>query len=152
MRDIVKPEGWRGKCVPDTAFFDLSHWPIVMARFPELAEENRVARLLDGLDSILDEERPYVVIWQIATHDHDDEPHEDEKISNQWIKRRKADLNKFCRGYVYVVSDPAFREEFEEHLDVVRDRLFVFPMEIAQQQSDAFELARRMLGKQEANV
>ena len=145
MTETRKPAGWIGTQVPDSALFDLSEWPLVLARFPELDEENRVTRVLEGLDAILDQQKPYAVVWQVASHDHDDEPHEGEVISNKWIKRRRNDLNTYCRGYTYIVPDPSFRDELEDHLAVVRERLFQFPMEIAEHKEEAIEITKRML-------
>ena len=43
MRHIALPE-------PDAEIFDLSAWPVVQARFPELGMERRLERVLNGFD------------------------------------------------------------------------------------------------------
>ncbi|MEM9631523.1 MAG: hypothetical protein AAGA50_09375 [Pseudomonadota bacterium] len=136
---------WIGSSAPDSKLFDLSLWPIVIARFPELDEEHRVKRVLDSLDAILEQNTSYVIIWRTASHNHDEEAHEDEKQSNKWIKTRREDINKLCKGYVYIVNNPEFRSELESHLAVVSARLFKFPMKIVEQQTDAISLAHKML-------
>jgi hypothetical protein len=145
MTHTAETQNWIGNHRPDAELFDLSRWPIVTARFPELEENNRVDRVLNGLDAILDQKTHYAIIWLAASHNHDEESHEDEKLSNKWIKKRKSDLNRFCRGYTYVVTDTGFREELESHLAVVNGRLFKFPMKIVEKEADAIEVARQML-------
>ena len=76
----------------DAQLFDTSEWPLVYGRFPELNESDRVTRILNSLDAILALQQPFVMAWIPPSHDHDDEPHEDEKRSVVWIKQRKADL------------------------------------------------------------
>ena len=91
----------------DTALFDTREWPLVYGRFPELNEPDRVSRILDSLDAIIAQQQAFVLAWIPPSHDHDDEPHEDEKRSVIWIKQRKTALRAHCRGYLYITADPA---------------------------------------------
>ena len=59
---------------------------------------------------------PFAIAWTVTSHDMEEEPHEDEKRANQWVRRRRLDFAACCCGYVYIVADPAFRKVLEEHL------------------------------------
>ncbi|MFK4259504.1 hypothetical protein [Agrobacterium tumefaciens] len=130
---------------PDAALFDISLWPIVSARFPELDEPGRLNRVLDGLDRLLEQRSGYVLIWTPASHHHDKEPHDQEKASNLWIKRRKVAINTYCQGYIYVVQDPAFERELRAQLKKVSTRLFCFPMIIEQTPEAALSTAQGLI-------
>ncbi len=130
--------------LPDTALVDISEWPIAFARFPELDEPDRVARMLTSLDRILDQRRPFVMVWTPASHDHDDEPHEDEKQSTIWLKRRKGDLQTFCKGYVYITTDPDLRALLTGRFRTI-ETLLPFPKELADDRDEALRKARGFL-------
>ncbi|WP_457943324.1 hypothetical protein ACSTAY_18215 [Vreelandella alkaliphila] len=132
--------------VPDRDLFDIGDWPTAFIRFPELNEENRVSRLLTGLDCLLSQEEPFVAVWTPPSHDHDDEPHEDEKTAILWIKKHRDRLNHFCQGYVYVTQDEALRALLEERLKTVSRKLYQFPMKVVQTRQQASELAVELLG------
>lgn len=120
----------------DNTLFDASDWPLVYGRFPELNEPDRVSRILDSLDAILALKQPFVMAWIPPSHDHDDEPHEDEKRSVMWIKQRKADLRQHCRGYLYITTDVALRDLLEARLKTV-NKLYGFPMRVVQNRQEA---------------
>ncbi|QTW19991.1 hypothetical protein [Comamonas kerstersii] len=120
----------------DNKLFDASDWPLVYGRFPELNEPDRVSRILDSLDAILALKQPFVMAWIPPSHDHDDEPHEDEKLSVMWIKQRKADLRQHCRGYLYITTDVALRDLLEARLKTV-NKLYGFPMRVVQNRQEA---------------
>ncbi len=124
----------------DAALFDARAWPLIYGRFPELDEPDRVSRILNSLDAILALQQPFVMAWTPPSHDHDDEPHEDEKRSVVWIKQRKADLRQHCRGYLYVTTDPALRDLLEDRLKTVR-KMYGFPMRVV----DSREAAQAQL-------
>ncbi|QIL74330.1 hypothetical protein G7048_28125 (plasmid) [Diaphorobacter sp. HDW4B] len=128
----------------DPALFDTSEWPLVYGRFPELHEPDRVSRILDSLDGILALKQPFVMAWIPPSHDHDDEPHEDEKRSVLWIKQRKADLRQHCRGYLYVTGDPELRELLEGRLNQVR-KMYGFAMVVVHDKAAARAQARELL-------
>lgn len=120
----------------DSTLFDASAWPLVYGRFPELDEPDRVSRILDSLDAILTLKEPFVMAWTPPSHDHDDEPHEDEKRSVMWLKQRKADLRQNCRGYLYITTDVALRDLLEARLKTV-NKLYGFPMRVVQSRQEA---------------
>lgn len=124
----------------DPALFDASQWPLIFGRFPELSESDRVSRILDSLDAILALKQPFVMAWIPPSHDHDDEPHEDEKRSVVWLKERKSDLRAYCKGYLYVTQDADLRELLEGRLKQVR-KMYGFPMVVVVDRSEAAEKA-----------
>lgn len=142
--DATVPAGFIGPA-PRPDFFDLSQWPIAFVRFPELDETDRVQGVLDGLDRLLDQKVPFVAVWIPASHDHDDEPHEDEKTSNIWIKQRRDLLNTYCKGYVYVTQDAELGALLTKRIGTISGRLFNFPMEVVQDRDGASVTAQRML-------
>lgn len=142
--DNTVPDGFIG-AAPRADFFDLQHWPIVFVRFPELDELDRVQGVLDGLGRILDQQQPFVAVWTPASHDHDDEPHEDEKTSNIWIKNHRDALNTYCRGYVYVTRDEALGALLTKRIGTIMGRLFKFPMEVVQTREAAIVTGQKML-------
>ena len=128
----------------DRVLFDSNEWPLIYGRFPELHEPDRVSRILDSLDGILARKQPFVMAWIPPSHDHDDEPHEDEKRSVVWIKQRKADLREHCRGYLYITTDSDLRELLEGRLKQVR-KLYGFPMVVVADKAAARAQARALL-------
>lgn len=142
--DNSVPAGFTGP-LPRADFFDLGNWPIAFVRFPELDEEDRVNGVLEGLERLLDQKKPFVAIWTPASHDHDDEPHEDEKTSNIWIKNHRDALNAYCKGYVYVTTDAELGALLTKRIDTISGRLFNFPMEVVANRDEALATASRML-------
>ncbi|MDH0892865.1 MULTISPECIES: hypothetical protein [unclassified Pseudomonas] len=130
---------------PDPDFFDLTAWPMAFIRFPELHEPERVARLLAGLDGLLARQQPFVAIWSLPSHDHDDEPHADEKAAILWIKKHKVPLNQLCQGYVYITDDSALQTLLKERLQTVSKTLYRFPMRVVANRQMAIEVAGSML-------
>ncbi|WP_287919338.1 hypothetical protein [Comamonas sp.] len=128
----------------DSTLFDASAWPLVYGRFPELDEPDRVSRILNSLDAILALKQPFVVAWIPPSHDHDDEPHEDEKRSVMWIKQRKADLRQHCRGYLYITTDTALRALLEERLKTV-NKMYGFPMRVVLSRQEAQEHLSKLM-------
>lgn len=131
--------------MPRADFFDLEYWPVAFVRFPELHEEDRVHGVLEGLAGLLDQKKPFVVVWIPASHDHDDEPHEDEKTSNIWIKKHREALNTYCKGYVYVTTDAELAAFLTKRIDTVSGRLFNFPMKVVDNRDAALLIARNMI-------
>lgn len=141
---LAKPETFVGP-LPDPVLFDLGAWPIAHIRFPELDETDRVPRVLDGLERLLAQEAPFVAIWTPAGHDHDDEPHEDERTSNIWIKQHRVALNTHCKGYGYITRDPALRDLLSKRIETISGRLFSFPMFVAETPEEANRRAAAIL-------
>lgn len=128
----------------DPLLFDTSEWPLVYGRFPELNEADRVSRILDSLGAILALKQPFVMAWIPPSHDHDDEPHEDEKRSVVWIKQHKAELREHCRGYLYLTADPDLRALLEGRLQQVR-KMYGFPMVVVADKAAARVNAQGLL-------
>ncbi|MFT4249267.1 MAG: hypothetical protein QM581_14745 [Pseudomonas sp.] len=129
---------------PDPGIFDISAWPVVFARFPELDEHDRVDRVLDSLQAVLNQQQRFVIIWGMPRHDHDDEPHEDEKRSVIWLKQHRQELRRLCAGYVYVTQDPELRALLEARFPVV-EKFLSFPKVVTDDRTQAGEIARGML-------
>lgn len=129
---------------PDPEIFDIDEWPIVFARFPELEEHDRVDRVLNSLQAVIDQKQRFVIVWGMPRHDHDDEPHEDEKRSLVWLKRHKAELQTLCAGYVYVTQDPELRALLEGRFPAV-ERFLSFPKKVTDDRNKAIEIAREFL-------
>lgn len=127
---------------PDAELFDISEWPIVYARFPELGLPDRLARTMASLDAVADQAQRFVICWIPASHHHEDEPHEDERQSTMWLKRRKGDLRQHCAGYVYITTDPELRELLSGRFVQV-EKLLPFPKLLA---VDRDEARRKALG------
>lgn len=128
----------------DTALFDTREWPLVYGRFPELNEPDRVSRILDSLDAIIAQQQAFVLAWIPPSHDHDDEPHEDEKRSVIWIKQRKTALRAHCRGYLYITADPALRELLQGRLRSVQ-KMYGFAMVVVDDKDAARTQAQALL-------
>lgn len=128
----------------DPVLFDTREWPVVYGRFPELDEPDRVDRILGSLDRLLDHQQPFVMVWIPPRHDHDDEPHEDEKRSVVWLKQRKDMLRRLCAGYVYETADPTLQALLEGRLQTVR-KLYGFPMVVVSDRDSARRQAQAML-------
>ncbi|WP_437883692.1 hypothetical protein [Pseudomonas sp. LRF_L74] len=131
----------------DPDFFDISTWPTVFIRFPELNEHDRVPRLLAGLDHLLSRQQPFVAIWSLPSHDHDDEPHADEKAAILWIKKHREPLNRLCQGYVYITADRALQTLLRKRLETVSRSLYRFPMEVVAGRQAAIETAAALLDR-----
>lgn len=132
---------------PDPTIFDLSDWPVVRARFPELNETDRVTRLSSGIDSLLARREPFAVVWFMASHDHDDEPKEDDRAAHIWLKKVRKDLNIFVKGYAYVTADEAIDVVLRERLEKVASKLFVFPTYVTDDAKEAVEVAQNWMSK-----
>lgn len=130
--------------LPDPDLFDISEWPLVYGRFPELGEHDRVRRVLDSLQAILDQKQRFVITWIPARHDHDDEPHEDEKQSMIWLKRHREDLRIWCAGYLYITQDPALRALLNGRFPVV-EKFLSFPKQVVDDREEARAVAAVML-------
>lgn len=143
MTDVTPKSTFRGE-KPDTALFDLTAWPIAFVRFPELGEERRSERVLDGLDRLLDQECRFVVIWMPPSHAHEREPHEDERRASVWIKRRRDVLGRHCAGYIYLTSEPALRSRLTRTFPKT-DKIFPFPKVLVESREAASECARELL-------
>lgn len=129
---------------PDPELFDIGAWPIVFARFPELEEPGRVDRVLNSLQALLDQKQRFVVVWGMASHDHDDEPHEDEKQSMIWLKRHRNELRDWCAGYVYITQDPELRALLDGRFPVV-EKFLSFPKQVVEDREEAARVAERFL-------
>ncbi len=130
--------------LPDPDLFDTGEWPLVYGRFPELDEKDRVARVLGSLQSILDQKQRFVIAWIPAGHDHDDEPHEDEKQSMIWLKRHRDELRTWCAGYLYITQDPALTALLNGRFPVV-EKFLSFPKQVVGNREEARAVAKLML-------
>ncbi|WP_339860329.1 hypothetical protein [Thalassospira alkalitolerans] len=144
LADNNLPAGFLGP-VPSPVFFDLGSWPIAFVRFPELDDDNRLEGVLGGLERLLDQKVPFVAVWLPASHDHDDEPHEDEKASNVWIKQHRTALNTYCKGYIYITRDEGLRNLLTNRIATISGRLFNFPMKVVQDRQEAVLAGKLML-------
>ena len=129
---------------PDPDLFDISGWPIVQARFPDLGEHDRVNRVLNSLQAIVDQKQRFVIVWTPAGHDHDDEPHEDEKQSMIWLKRHRNELCTWCAGYVYITQDPHLRALLTGRFPVV-EKFLPFPKRLASDRDESEAIAAEMV-------
>lgn len=136
-QDLTQPQ-------PDGSLFDISAWPIVFARFPELEEEDRVNRVLDSLQWVINQKERFVIIWGMPRHDHDDEPHEDEKQSMIWLKKNKVALRNYCAGYVYITQDPHLRDLLNGRFPVV-EKFLAFPKRVVETHDEAMDVANGYL-------
>lgn len=132
---------------PDATLFDLSNWPVAFMRFPELDEPDRLARALAGFDALMNREEPYALVIQLASHDHDDEPHEAEKISNIWVKKRREKLGAHCRCMVYVTPDPEVQEEMRGQLQKFAKAYPVKTMRVVASREEGEAAARHLLSE-----
>lgn len=130
---------------PDPDLFDISEWPVVYSRFPELGEHDRVNRVLNSLQTIIDQKQRFVIVWSMPAHDHDDEPHEDEKQSMIWLKRNKKELRTWCAGYVYITTDPELRALLNGRFPVV-EKFLSFPKLVVDDRDQARDTAQRFMG------
>lgn len=143
MTNMTEQPEFRG-AKPDAKLFDLNAWPTVFVRFPELDEDRRSERVLEGLDRLLDQQRRFVVIWVPPSHAHESEPHEDERRASLWIKRRRDDLGRHCAGYIYLTSEPALRSKLRKTFPKT-DKIFPFPKLLVESRQEAAEFASRLL-------
>lgn len=129
---------------PDAEIFDISHWPIVFIRFPQLGMPNRTHRLLNGLTDLLLQQQRVVFVWIPARHGHEREPHEDEKQSSRWVKQYKTELRDWCAGYVYLTNDAEVRASLSVLFPKLK-KMMPFPKILADDREDACTKARAFL-------
>ncbi|WP_368763539.1 hypothetical protein [Klebsiella variicola] len=128
----------------DAEIFDISHWPIVFIRFPQLGMPDRTNRLLNGLSNFLSQQQRVVFVWIPARHGHDREPHEDEKLSSRWVKQYKTELHDWCAGYVYLTNDEDVRDSLSVLFPKLK-KIMPFPKILADDPEDACAKARQFL-------
>ncbi|MCS3431623.1 hypothetical protein [Klebsiella sp. BIGb0407] len=129
---------------PDAEIFDVTDWPIVFIRFPQLGMPDRTPRLLNGLSEFLTQQQRVVFVWIPARHGHDREPHEEEKQSTRWMKQYKNELRDWCAGYVYMTSDPEVRTSLSTLFPKLK-KIMPFPKTLADDREDACAKAREFL-------
>lgn len=130
---------------PDDMLFDTGEWPVAFLRFPELDEENRLERVLAGFDAMINRNEPFALVIRLASHDHDDEPHEAEKRSNIWMKRRREAFGTYCKAIIYVTPDPALQEEMRAKLPRFAKAVSVKTLRVAGERSEGERVARELL-------
>lgn len=131
---------------PDLEIFDVTHWPIVFIRFPQLGMPNRTPRLLNGLADFLSQQQRVVFVWIPALHGHEREPHEEEKQSTRWMKQYKNELRDWCAGYVYLTNDPDVRTSLSTLFPKLK-KIMPFPKTLADDKEDACAKAREFLAQ-----
>jgi len=129
---------------PDAEIFDVTDWPIVFIRFPQLGMPNRTPRLLNGLSEFLTQQQRVVFVWIPARHGHEREPHEEEKQSTRWMKQYKNELRDWCAGYVYMTQDPEVRTSLSTLFPKLK-KVMPFPKILADSREDACAKAREFL-------
>lgn len=129
---------------PDAEIFDVTDWPIVFIRFPQLGMPDRTPRLLNGLSEFLTQQQRVVFVWIPARHGHEREPHEEEKQSTRWMKQYKNELRDWCAGYVYMTSDPEVRTSLSTLFPKLK-KIMPFPKTLADDREDACAKAREFL-------
>lgn len=129
---------------PDAEIFDISHWPIVFIRFPQLGMPDRTNRLLNGLSDFLLQQQRVVFVWIPARHGHEREPHEEEKQSTRWMKQYKTELRDWCAGYVYLTTDEEVRASLSTLFPKLK-KIMPFPKTLADDPEDACAKAREFL-------
>jgi|GEM_PF-2008486 len=133
------------EAAPDPLLFDQAGRPVVFLQFPELNEENRVERVLAGFDALIDRREPFALVIALASHDHDDEPNEAERLSNIWLKNRKKDFGTYCMAIVYVTADPAVREMMEKRIVQFAKAIPIRELRVAGDRAEGERLAGRLL-------
>lgn len=129
---------------PDAEIFDISQWPVIFIRFPQLGMPNRTDRLLNGLTTFLQQQQRVVFVWIPARHGHEREPHEEEKQSTRWMKQQKVALHDYCAGYVYLTTDPEVRASLTTLFPKLK-KIMPFPKTLADDRQDAWERAQGFL-------
>lgn len=130
---------------PDSTLFDITAWPVAFLRFPELDEEKRLERVLAGFDAMINRSEPFTLVIQLASHDHDDEPHEAEKRSNIWMKRRREAFGTHCQAIIYVTPDLSLQEEMRANLPKYRKAISVKILRVVGDRSEGERVAREVL-------
>ncbi|ERK06174.1 hypothetical protein L579_2634 [Pantoea sp. AS-PWVM4] len=136
---------------PDDEIFDISEWPIVFIRFPQLDMPDRTNRLLNGLSGLLAQQQRLVFVWIPALHGHEREPHEDEKQSSRWMKQYKNEIANYCAGYIYLTDNPAVRASLSEMFPKLR-KMMPFPKTLADDRADAIAKAHEYLALPPGNT
>lgn len=129
----------------DLGLADLSQWPVARVRFPELEEEDRVARLTGTIDCLLAQKEPFAIIWLVARHMPDEEPREDDREAHIWLKRVRDDIREYVRGYAYVAPQEEMRTVLKDHMGKVASKLFSFPIHVTDNEPDALTHAREWI-------
>lgn len=129
---------------PDTEIFDITQWPMVFIRFPQLNMPDRTQRLLQGLTDLLARKQRMVFIWIPARHGHEKEPREDEKQSSVWMKKYKNEIAAYCAGYIYLTNDPEVRASLSELFPKLK-KMMPFPKTLADTPEDARVKAQEFL-------
>ncbi len=127
-------------------FFDFGQWPIVVARMPGF-EHFSMTDWIAGFDAALDRNEAFVAVLDIAGFLKDPrENHDDQKLATKWLKIRRADYKRLCKGNVYVVADPATRAKVIAETSA-QGRAFGFPFVGAATEAEALEIARDLLAQ-----
>ncbi|MGO1076527.1 hypothetical protein [Inquilinus sp. CA228] len=130
---------------PDRILFDLAAWPAVFLRFPELDEPRRVERVLAGFDALIGREIPFALVIRLATHDHEAEPHEAERLTNIWLKARRDPLGRFCKAMIYVTGDAAVQEAMRQRIAQVAKANPVKALHVVGDRAEGERLAAELL-------
>lgn len=124
----------------DAEIFDITRWPVVFVKFPQLDMPNRTDRLLGGLTQLFLQQQRISLVWIPARHGHEREPHEDEKQSTRWMKQYKKELQACCAGYVYLTNDPDVRSSLSTMFPKVH-KIMPFPKTLANDRDEAYAKA-----------
>lgn len=127
-------------------FFEFEQWPIVIARMPGF-ENFSMTDWIVGFEAALNRDEAFVAVLDIADFLKDPrENHEDKKLATKWMKTRRADYARLCKGNVYVVADPVAREKVIEETSA-QGRAFGFPFVGAATEAEALVIARELLAR-----
>ncbi|WP_454255673.1 hypothetical protein [Pseudomonas sp. Marseille-Q8238] len=97
----------------DFTLHDVDDFPLVRFR-GEAAIPGYAPVWADELEALLAHGERFVILYGAMRQD---ESHEDRKSRGLWLKRRKAELGRYCAGLVSVVADAQAREAMQPKLD-----------------------------------
>jgi hypothetical protein len=95
--------------------FDLSAFPLVRLPMPEPGIAGYGERWVAEFDAVLAREERFILlsIGPIS----EDEAHDDRKARMLWLKRRRAELGRFCLAHLHVERDPDRRAMMQERAE-----------------------------------
>lgn len=124
------------------ALFDLSAFPLVRLPLPEPGIVGYGERWAAEFDAILERSERFVLLSIGPMPDH--EAQEDRKARTLWLKRRRADLGRFCLAHLHVEHDPERRAAMQERAARMAGA-FPYPLALFDREDAALDRAWTLL-------
>lgn len=124
---------------------DTQNWPVVYVTIPETIRDTAVADIIQQLQSILNRDASYVVIFKGPEKS---ESQEFNREYAKWFKRTKAVQKKLCRGVVRIEENATARKKMQGMaLKYLAKVAIPYPYEVCNNSEEAAAIALDMMHK-----